>query len=489
MSDGELLKRVIKTLFTIAIIILACRFTKGAAALAVALFGGFFAMQGKADKFLMCYLLLPFMIILNPLVLGANGTFYVFVRVSNYLLIGMSVLRGVVGGAGALPLPVRLLFVYLFVACLSSATGWFPKISYLKIANFLLFLTGLYCASRDMQRSDRVLHHIRVTFLSFAVIVFWGSVFVLPFPAIAYLTTARRMIESVGFSEANAVIGAQEGMRLFAGILNHSQTLGPLSVSFAVWVLCDMLLVMRRFSKIHLSILMVAPVVFYMTRSRTAIASFVMALFILFFYAVNKVQIGAAIKAKVRRMFMVFLGVLVMAAIGTELHSQTMSRWLRKQDDVAGDQRSMMEAMTSSRMGKIEILMQDFYRNPLLGMGFQVDETLPFRYQEGSAGLLSASVEKGNVFVTVLSETGLIGGCVFFAFLFSFYSTCLRYGYMALMTMMSCFLAANLGECVFFSPTAMGGILWLCTAVGGFAIDLIVIRMRQYEMQMAGFRG
>lgn len=37
MSDGELLKRVIKTLFAVAIIILACRFTKGAAALAAPL--------------------------------------------------------------------------------------------------------------------------------------------------------------------------------------------------------------------------------------------------------------------------------------------------------------------------------------------------------------------------------------------------------------------------------------------------------------------
>ena len=483
MNDGELLRHVFKTTCLMVLIILACRFTSGAAAIAVALVGGMFAMQGKADKFLMCYLLLPFMIILNPMVLGAEGHFFVFVRIGNLMLNGLMILRGISGRRGRRRLPVAIMYVYLAVACLSSATGWFPLISYLKIVNFLLFFSGLYFAAQDMQYSDRVLLHVRVIFLSFAVILFLGSIAVLPFPAIAYLTSARHMIGEIGLDGANEAISEMSGMRLFAGITNHSQTLGPLSVCLGVWVVCDMLFVVKKFSKLHMGILAVAPVIFFMTRSRTAMGAFVFAMLFLYFYAVGRAQISNLVKGRVRRLFNLFFGALVLGAVMAELKSNALSRWIQKTDDVGVRQESgLFGRAIESRWESVERNMGDFKRNPLLGMGFQVDERLVYAYQGGYASLISASVEKGNVLAMVFGETGIAGGFVFLCFLISFYATCMRKHYMALMTMFTCFFVSNMGECTFFSPTATGGIMWLCVGVGGFAIDLIVIRAQQREM-------
>lgn len=484
MNDGKFLKDVAKTIIILGLIVAFCRFTRGAGAIVVAFAGGCFAVQGKTDKFLSCYLLLPFMIMMNPLLLGAEGSFYILVRVGNFILIAAAIFRGLMcRNRNRVRLPIGFLFVYLGVAGLSSATGWFPLISYLKLVNFILFLAGICFAVGDLQTSDRTLYRVRVIFMSFAVVVIMGSLALLPLPGIAYLTSAKYMIQQgATIADMNAAMAEHTGMRLFAGMTSHSQCLGPMSVGLTGWLLCDMLFVVRRFSRLHMAIIALAPVVFFLTRSRTAMVSFVMVLFILFFYALGKVRMPSNVRSRVRQIFVVFFAALILGAAAAELKSQMISRWLRKKDDLVGDVRSLSEAMTSSRMGKVEILMHDFHCNPLMGTGFQVSEDLPERYQIGRASLLSASVEKGNVFLTVLSETGLVGSVVFLAFLIQFYTTCVRRQYMALLTLFTYFLAANMGEATFFSPTALGGILWMLVAVGGFAVDLASKRRTEWEM-------
>lgn len=488
MNDGKFLKDVVKTIVFLGLIVAFCRLTKGAGAIVVALAGGCFAIQGKTDKFLNCYLLLPFMIMMNPLLLGASGSFYVLVRIGNFILIAAAILRGLTSGSrGPVRLPIGLLFVYLGAAGLSSATGWFPLISYLKLLNFVLFLAGICLAVGDLQKSVRALYQVRVIFMSFAVVVIIGSLALLPLPGIAYLTSARDVFqEGVTISDMNAAMAERAGMKLFAGVTNHSQCLGPMSVGLTGWVLCDMLFVVRRFSRLHMAVVALSPVVFFLTRSRTAMVSFVMVLFVLFFYALGKVRMPLHTKNRVRQIFIGFFVLLSLGAVVAEVKSQTITRWLRKSEDVAGDERGLIEAVTSSRMGKVEVLMQDFHRNPLMGMGFQVSEDLLLKYQMGRASLLSASVEKGNVFLAVLSESGIVGSAIFFAFLIQFYTACMRRRHMALLTLFTYFLAANMGEATFFSPTALGGILWMLVAIGGFAVDFS--SKRRTELEVRGIR-
>ena len=168
---------------------------------------------------------------------------------------------------------------------------------------------------------------------------------------------------------------------------------------------------------------------------------------------------------------------LVILGIIAQVRTQAISKWIRKTEDVHGDRRSLSEAFTGSRMEKIAYNLNDFKLNPLLGKGFQVVRGLDRAYRAKEVTWYSASVEKGVTPYVILGETGLLGSGVFLIFLFAFYSTCLRRRYLALMTLFTCMLVANLADSTFFSPGQLGGFLWIVSCVGGFGLDLISIRM------------
>ena len=137
----------------------------------------------------------------------------------------------------------------------------------------------------------------------------------------------------------------------------------------------------------------------------------------------------------------------------------------------------MMEAFIESRQALIEYNLNDFKLNPLFGKGFQVFCDFKQRYEAGQITWYFAPVEKGVTPYVILGETGVVGAVVFVIFLISFYATCLRRRYLALMTMFTNMLVCNLADSTFFSPGGLGGLLWITSCVGGFSIDLISIRM------------
>ena len=73
----------------------------------------------------------------------------------------------------------------------------------------------------------------------------------------------------------------------------------------------------------------------------------------------------------------------------------------------------------------------------------------------------------------VLGEGGVIGAALFLIFLVVFYFKNLKRGNLATMILMSGFLAANMGEATFFSPSGAGGNFWFVCIIGGCAIDRI----------------
>ncbi len=119
--------------------------------------------------------------------------------------------------------------------------------------------------------------------------------------------------------------------------------------------------------------------------------------------------------------------------------------------------------------------LRDFRLNPILGKGFQVIPGMEQLYRSGYITLFSAPVEKGVTPYVVLGETGICGAIIFVIFLFSFYGTCLKRRYLALLTMFTCMMVANLADSTFFSPGG-GGFAWITSCVGGMGIDIIAIR-------------
>ena len=262
--------------------------------------------------------------------------------------------------------------------------------------------------------------------------------------------------------------------------------LSPIVSCLATWVLCDMLLIERRVCLLHSALLMCVPILLYMSRSRGGILMLCSVLVLTYFVTIPKSRLSHRIKRHL--LFSIFAGgaILVGTAIYFEIKNEAISRWIRKTDNVASDTRSLQEAFTGSRLGSIEMNLQDFKLNPLLGKGFQVVQNMNELYRQNRVTWYTAAVEKGVTPYVVLGETGLVGAIAFIGFLFIFYATCIRRGYVALMTNFTCFLVANLADSTFFSPTGLGGFMWMVACIGAFSTDCLAKRLQSERMEGCG---
>ena len=476
MYQQKFLKDVLFATVVIGSLLALCRITMGGAAVMVALMGSFFALQRKAGLLAACYVFFPVLTVFNRVVVGISAVTLMTARVGNLFMIAAMLLTGA-GFSGRVreKLPISMLFVYCLIACISSLDGWMPLISYLKLAQYVLFLLGLLFVTRILQQSDKGLYQLRCVFMAFAVIFVIGSF-------------VSRFIPSLGFSMhiANAAIWGQdvtgeellqsEGLVLFNGMANHSQALAPIVALMAAWVLCDMLLVERRFTWIHGTILAITPVLVYFTRSRGGLLELVSVMLTVMVVCVPRARLASVVKGKMTQFMMLTAVLLIGVAIVSQVKNQTISKWLRKTEDIGGDTRTLTEAFTASRQGLVEMNLNDFKLNPIFGKGFQVVRGLKEAYRVHRVTWYSASVEKGVTPLVILGETGIFGSVVFLAFLFTFYGTCLKRRYLSTLTMFTCFLVANLADASIFSPGGGGGFGWIASCVGGFGIDMISIR-------------
>lgn len=477
--DPEFLKDFKKITIAILAAIAVGRFVGGPVLALISFLGIQYASSKKTGYAVICYLLIPF---LNNLAVQLVSHGNAFLTISKICSVGMMVMMIMLakGGRGKQKLPVALLFVYLVVAAVSSIQGWCPIISYLKLIQFALFLIGVTFMASAMQNSERVLIQVRAAFMAFAVVIIVGSFVTLFVPGIGYSMYNRYAFNgtSITFEELG------DGLVLFSGVAMHSQALAPMVACFNAWVLCDMLFVQKRFTKLHLVMLAIAPFLLYKTHSRTGLLAYVGATAMIVFIAIPKARMAAWFKRKVMKMMYVVVTLLVMVSIVMEISNNTISSWLRKIDtaEVEYDERGLMEAMTASRQDTNEQNLYDFRQNPLLGKGFQTMAWHAAAYQAGTISIWSAPVEKGVLPMMILGETGIVGAIVFAVFLLVFYGVCFSQRYAALMSTFTAVLVSNLGEAIFFSPSATGGIVLVEALVGGFCIDLLAQRQNRMAM-------
>ena len=477
MNNGVLYRKVLTMTFVLCAAALLCRVTKGYFSVVMVVLGLYWAMTRQYGKAMSCYVFFFFLIILNPFILPRPPVMNWVARLGP-LLIGMVLVLMAQRRSGPHRLPLGAIFIYLICAVFSSYTGWCPKVSYLKMANFIVFLLGFWIGTQNLIGYQKELEVVRVFILSLAVITVFGSLCTLPFPAIAYPLDLRmaKVFREEGMDAATAYFQFHGiGMALFAGITFHSQTLGPLMSFLFVLVLADALFIESKLTMLHLVLLGTMPALLFMTRSRSAFLAFVVGVTMILWQVVPKIRISPRLRTHMRNLAMGG-GVLLVIGMGiAEVSNETISRWIRKTDDIQYDNRSWTEAVTASRIGLAEASMYEFYRKPMLGMGFQVNYESEYLYGDKEGLILSAPIEKGLLPLMVLGEGGVIGVLAFVVFLVSFYATCYRRKYMVTIAVFTTFLAANMGEATFFSPGGAGGIEWLLMAVGGFCIDMIVL--------------
>ena len=345
-------------------------------------------------------------------------------------------------------------------------------LSYFKILNFSGFIVGIYIGTKNVNQKPGDLFFVRAGFLAFGVLLVFGSLATLPFPAVAYLTSVRTLVMDAGIEAADEALSNMEGSGLFTGITVHSQFLGPALACFAGWLACDMLFVERRIRPLHLALLLPIPFIIAMTRSRIGMLTFGTIVVLLGTYCLPRIHISERLRHRVKTLLLAFVVVLGAILVFVEAKNDTVSRLLRKNSDADGDTRTIFEALVNSRQGLISACLHDFHQNPLWGTGFQVVEQHVELYQQGKITLFSAPIEKGLLPLMVLGETGIIGFTFFTIFVFMFYHDVTVKRYAATSTLFSAFLVSNLAEATFFSPGGGGGLLWMFTVCGGFLIDM-----------------
>lgn len=483
MFKNSFYNEVAIAVFGIMTVILACRFTLGGMAVFLALSGLVAALMRRPSIVSFCFLMFPLMVIFNQAIIGMNGITLLVSRFAFCAMTLASLLSGSRGGMRYERLPLEWMAAYVAVACLSSIDGWMPLISYLKIMNFVIMIIGISLLAKQVQSDISCLRIIRVIFMAMAIIMILGSLVTYFIPSIGYSMMVLRA-ERYGINlEANELV--QSGAHLlFNGLTCHSQMLSPVTGCLATWVLCDMILIERRINLLHCAILGCAPVLLYMSRSRGGLLMLVCVVIITLFVTVPRARLPVRVK---RHLGMGLAGLAIMlvsAGLYFQIKNDAISRWIRKTDHVASDTRSLREAFTGSRELLVEMNLRDFKLNPLLGKGFQVVDGLKQAYAAGQVTWFSASVEKGVTPYVILGETGVLGAIAFLIFLCSFYYQCVKRGYMSLMTNFTCFLVANLADSTLFSPSGLGGFMWVVSCIGAFSTDCLAKRlflMRQEE--------
>ncbi|MBQ6926350.1 MAG: hypothetical protein IJQ73_17065 [Kiritimatiellae bacterium] len=469
--DALLCRQVLRQALTIAGIILLSRFTRNWAVAGLAVYGIWSALKQRPGPTLIVYLLLSFLPMISPAIMPRYSHFTAIARLSTLAMTCALILTGD-NRDGRHQIPLGSIYLFLLMAALSSIEGYCPVISHLKIVNFFIFITGIYIGTKNIHRCPDAIRQIRCTFLAIIVLLVYGSLATLPLPSIAYYTSMRSIVQEFGFTYADEIFAGSVGQSLFTGITVHSQFLGPTVACCFAWLLCDMLIVERKVTSFHLALLLPIPVMAYMTRSRLAFLVLAFSIVLVAFYCVPNARVVSKVRARFSNIMLFVIVLMLGAAVAFEIQGGYVSRWLRKTNDVASDARSLGEAVTGSRQGKIAECLNDFHQNTLFGKGFQVDRTTQHRFEAGQISIFSAAIEKGLLPLMVLGETGILGTVAFVLFLLVFFTTCHQRHYTATLTLFCVYLSTNLAEATFFAPSGSGGVQWILMVVGGFVIDM-----------------
>lgn len=472
MRNSSIYKLVTRDVLLLVLFIIAMKLTYGVFIFAIILAGCSFALKGNGGRAVFCFVSL-FLIQNINFALVPMTIFTSLGCKTGFMLMALSAYSKNTRHTRFEKLPFGALWAYLLILSISSMTGYFPLISYLKLFNFAFFMFATCMMVRCAQVNDESLLEARAAFLSVALIMVIGSLAMYFFPDVGYSMNIRYMQRHGFYVSGQQMLESKDS--LFNGMTWHSQALAPMVAISFMYVAIDMFFIEQRIRLIHLGMLIASPIVMFMTRSRTAMLSVAVGMCVFIMYAQGKVNLPRRTKTHIKLIVATF--VLVAIGIGTylEIKDDVFLRWIRKTEDVETDTRTLTDAISSTRMGAVEENTEDFINNPILGVGFQVSRNLKDFYQEGTwVSIFTAPVEKGITPLVVFAEGGILGGLCFIVFVVLFYASCARRRNIALAILFSVILASNMGEATFFAPSGAGGYLWVFTFLGGLVADVSI---------------
>lgn len=486
-GENEIYKLAARYAGIIALVLVACHYFGAAPAVAIVCVGCGAAFANRVSIALSAFILLPFIMIFNPILIPKSGMLWGFTLRGGPLLIGLCLATTSQRRKGNYKLPLNMLWAYLLIAAMCSIQGYVPKISYAKLINFGLFLWVICEATKNLQTEKWELFRLRAFLFGLTALLIIGSLIAYRYPAVSTLNGLVLMKQNIGADVEfmDDFLRSAGGQKLFVGLLNQSQAFAGVASCCLGWLICDMLFVEQRIRGPHMVLICVTPVLVFMTRSRMGLLIMSAFVFFLYIYSMRRVGLPKVVKNRINGMLTVLLVLGSIALAVGEARNHLVSRWIRKTDAVANDERGLSEAITNSRQGLIDQNLSDFRRNRLFGSGFQVAANHVARYGSQRGFIITAPIEKGILPLMVLGETGILGALFFLLFLSDFFAKCAEMHLWSTLTLFAVLLASNMAEATFFSPGGIGAILWCFTAVGGFVCDSYVRSMQSNPIAMS----
>ena len=465
-------KHLFKCLLWIGIVLGLMRVTGGAGFAIVIPFVLYSALARKTEALFFWLLVAVCTLVVNPHLVPKGGAFSLMQR-SVMLFLGCAMAINVM----SYPLhgilrPYAGMIVYILFMALSSMQGWSPKISYLKLVLFTLVYFAYVGVSNQVGINPQVSsRRIRSVMLAIAIVFILGSVALVPFPGLAQMSAEDFELGKVDLANFTS---------LFMGMTSHSQCLGPIISVLGVILLGDLLFSIKKADPVYILMLCCCPYLVYLTSSRTGMGSYVLGQLFVLWVFMNARDQGTRWKSRVMTIAMVLLtSIIVIFAFVPSVQDKAAKFLMKTGNDEAGPLTT--EAITSSRMGKVEEALYNFRKSPLLGNGFQVSAEMK-NQKHGGLAILSAPIEKGVWITAVLEEGGIIGCFIFSTFLVACITKSVkRHAYIGA----SCLFVitmTNLGEFTFFSMSYAGGITWAMVFVG-LALDLRKMEDENMEIQ------
>lgn len=342
-------------------------------------------------------------------------------------------------GGATPPILYPLLAFVGVVASTSVVMSIFPLVSFLKLATFALGTTtvivGLYRTSHRMEHWLSWLYTMG-GFILVASIPFY--------------------FHPLGF--------ARNGVG-FQGITNHPQTFGPILAPLTALFTGLYLFYPGLKNRWVGSLALLGWGGMYLSLSRTSMLAAALGLGIA--VAVGLLFRGATWGEKISRAFgrpeIVFATILVLgltAVQWTSIQQEVMELVFKDQEAT-----SVVETLQQSRGALIDQSMSNFWRAPLIGIGFGAPSD-PMRFashmERGPLGIpISASVEKGFMPTAVLEETGIVGAVLVLVLLAFLVVPVARHGEFVAFWVLVTALLLNFGEMIFFTMGGNGMYLWI----------------------------
>ncbi|WP_373032369.1 O-antigen ligase family protein [Sulfurovum sp.] len=256
---------------------------------------------------------------------------------------------------------------------------------------------------------------------------------------------------------------------LYAGITNHSQSLGVIFVPIYIIYFIQYLSKKIIHTNFHRIILVLGAIEIVLSGSRTAVVSVVGV--IVLFYIVNFFVARKSSKKELFYQSIFVVAMLIVLINFTEDINSKVQSFVLKSSQQSGSK--LMETVPE-RIFLAKASINNFISYPYTGIGFgvQIDYWDPaeadvanIKYLPGTNIMYSKPLEKGNLYLSVFEETGLIAGLYFLLLLLYLLIQLIKSGDLAvLMSYIGILIIFN-GEATLFAPAGMGNYQLLLLAI------------------------